>query len=866
MSSFTPEQIEEFLQEFFDVVGARQYVGARYVPIFGRAGEETVEWDDLAPYEPLTVVMHEGVSYVSRRYVPAGILITDTAYWVETYRFNAQVEQYRQQVLRFQDQIDDRVPFPDSDTPLQRFGQIGQVLSSLGEGFTQWADPVTVTEEVAGPIIDAWLDDHPEATTSIEDDSITAVKLKDGAVPDLKLSPDGVWDGLNQVMDELSMPLSAHLRGTSAASNDQQPLWARLRLRGGETYTITVGITASAQPFFAYILSLDGTTLKSVTVPAGQVTYVSSYTPSADVEATVAIHDSNRSCTYEIAIVGEGQGVIGGMTDDITALQGESARIAVQVRDINAELEMPFSYATSGTTQHSTAVYDIGEPFQLSSGMTYTLSITAQAATDRQIVVYLRDADDENVRTLNLNPGQTSASNVVSPELVEGGTYHLAMYDSNNPTPVSYEVTLASSGESAIDRIRATVDSLDHVTTNLAAQVRDINAELEMPFSYATSGTTQHSTAVYDIGEPFQLSSGMTYTLSITAQAATDRQIVVYLRDADDENVRTLNLNPGQTSASNVVSPELVEGGTYHLAMYDSNNPTPVSYEVTLASSGESAIDRIMARMASPVDSAPTYLQNAWSLRQVGGAFNIPYLILSCDDGTEGLEAYTIPMLLAKQVPCTFALWSTPSQPGESPAYEPSVILQSESGLAALRSAVAAGCEIAQHGNVNWTDLTESQLNDFFDREAAQFATLGFEVKGAVYPSHCVNNRIRPVVGGRFLNCRAGYSGYKSSYDQANAIPGDIYSYYPDYMTGAKSNTYSFSSFNVIDKTLAELKEILDKAIARNLCMVVYWHDWNFMPGDANYQVNRTLLESFIDYAKTTTVTFRHVGDLAYLR
>ena len=58
MANFTPQQIEEFLQEFFDVVGARQYVGARYVPIFGRAGSDTMEWDNTAPYEPLTVVMH----------------------------------------------------------------------------------------------------------------------------------------------------------------------------------------------------------------------------------------------------------------------------------------------------------------------------------------------------------------------------------------------------------------------------------------------------------------------------------------------------------------------------------------------------------------------------------------------------------------------------------------------------------------------------------------------------------------------------------------------------------------------------------------------------------------------------------------
>ena len=187
-TNFTPQEIEQFLQQFFDVVGARQYVGARYVPIFGRAGEDTVEWDDGAPYEPLTVVMHEGVSYVSRRYVPTGIQITDTSYWAETYRFNAQVEQYRQEVLGFQGQIDqlrddmesDYVPFPDPDT-YPKYGLLGQVLTTLTGGATKWEDPVTVDAAIAEPLIEAWLDDHPEATTTVQDGSITDAKINDNS-------------------------------------------------------------------------------------------------------------------------------------------------------------------------------------------------------------------------------------------------------------------------------------------------------------------------------------------------------------------------------------------------------------------------------------------------------------------------------------------------------------------------------------------------------------------------------------------------------------------------------------------------------------------------------------------------------------
>jgi len=187
LANFTPQEIEKFLQEFFDVVGTRQYIGARYVPIFGRKGEDTVEWDNIAPYEPLSVVMHEGISYVSRQYVPRDVDITNTDYWVQTYRFNAQVEQYRQEVLGFQSQINDKVPFPDSDF-YPKFGALGQVLSTLADGTTKWEDPVVPSDEQAEEVITTWLDAHPEATTTVQDGAITTVKLANGSVTDEKLA------------------------------------------------------------------------------------------------------------------------------------------------------------------------------------------------------------------------------------------------------------------------------------------------------------------------------------------------------------------------------------------------------------------------------------------------------------------------------------------------------------------------------------------------------------------------------------------------------------------------------------------------------------------------------------------------------
>lgn len=81
--------------------GVRQYVGARYVPVFANP----LEWSDTREYEPLTIVTHQGNSFTSMQSVPTGISIADTAYWALTGNFNAQVEAYRAEVRAFDDRI-----------------------------------------------------------------------------------------------------------------------------------------------------------------------------------------------------------------------------------------------------------------------------------------------------------------------------------------------------------------------------------------------------------------------------------------------------------------------------------------------------------------------------------------------------------------------------------------------------------------------------------------------------------------------------------------------------------------------------------------------------------------------------------------
>lgn len=79
-------------------MGTRQYVGARYVPTFANP----IQWDNQRIYEPLTMVTYLNNTYTSKKPVPQGVDINNTEYWALSGNYNAQVEQYRQEVENIQ--------------------------------------------------------------------------------------------------------------------------------------------------------------------------------------------------------------------------------------------------------------------------------------------------------------------------------------------------------------------------------------------------------------------------------------------------------------------------------------------------------------------------------------------------------------------------------------------------------------------------------------------------------------------------------------------------------------------------------------------------------------------------------------------
>lgn len=114
-------------------MSVREYIGARYITKFA----DPIEHDSTKTYEPLIIVQYQGASYVSRMYVPAGIPITDTRYWLLVADYNAQIAQYRnevEQVAQDIDALEAIIPasaFSSDETVKDYIDNVDDVVSTL---------------------------------------------------------------------------------------------------------------------------------------------------------------------------------------------------------------------------------------------------------------------------------------------------------------------------------------------------------------------------------------------------------------------------------------------------------------------------------------------------------------------------------------------------------------------------------------------------------------------------------------------------------------------------------------------------------------------------------------------------------------
>jgi hypothetical protein len=167
-----------------------QYTGARYVPLFA----DPLEWDDKREFEPLTIVLHKGASYTSRQYVPKGIDILNEEFWALTGNYNAQVEQYRTEVLTYNDRINKAQG--SADKAQKDVADFEQTFSSkfplktddLGDGI------VTAAKLAADSVTEPKIADGSVTAAKLAADSVTEPKIADGSVSGAKLAADSVTE------------------------------------------------------------------------------------------------------------------------------------------------------------------------------------------------------------------------------------------------------------------------------------------------------------------------------------------------------------------------------------------------------------------------------------------------------------------------------------------------------------------------------------------------------------------------------------------------------------------------------------------------------------------------------------------------
>lgn len=177
----------------------RQYIGARYVPLFA----DPIDWDNTNAYEPLTVVMNLGTSYVSRQYVPAGIAIDNTDYWIAWADYNAQIAAYRAEVQAYNGRItalEEGLPvadFDDDATVKDALDALNALLPDTAFDSTNTvdarfdaieADSWVTTDRIADAnVTTPKIADANVTTPKIADANVTTPKIADGAITKVKL-------------------------------------------------------------------------------------------------------------------------------------------------------------------------------------------------------------------------------------------------------------------------------------------------------------------------------------------------------------------------------------------------------------------------------------------------------------------------------------------------------------------------------------------------------------------------------------------------------------------------------------------------------------------------------------------------------
>ena len=127
-----------------------KYTGARYLVKF----EDS--WSSENAYEPITAVQVDGFTYISKCPVPAGVEITNTDFWLVWADPNSQMEQLRQLVAEY---IDDVETFD---------GRINDNAQAIADEITAREEAITAEAEAREEAITAEAEAREEADNKLQ--------------------------------------------------------------------------------------------------------------------------------------------------------------------------------------------------------------------------------------------------------------------------------------------------------------------------------------------------------------------------------------------------------------------------------------------------------------------------------------------------------------------------------------------------------------------------------------------------------------------------------------------------------------------------------------------------------------------------
>ena len=186
------------------------YTGMRYVPVFA----DPPEWSSANSYEPLEIVIHKGNSYTSKTFVPVGIDISDPQYWALTGNYNAQIEQYRQDVADVSDKIS------AANANISKINtQIGEIETEIDKIETEIRDGIYLC------LGDSWVSEGTIANIVANQKNLTLInKAVSGAsftafTSYVKTIAEEINDAVSQISDKSLVKLVTLVAGVNDVSH-----------------------------------------------------------------------------------------------------------------------------------------------------------------------------------------------------------------------------------------------------------------------------------------------------------------------------------------------------------------------------------------------------------------------------------------------------------------------------------------------------------------------------------------------------------------------------------------------------------------------------------------------------------------------